>query len=123
MKKLTKHEIIDYIVDYYKTRPRAIYEASCLYKTPQGHMCAHSICLTVKARNAAKELNGYGARALINAYGDSIHKAKFRGHHPQFWVEMQFLHDQNYYWIKRGTGNILTQKGESYVTDLKARYW
>jgi hypothetical protein len=126
MRKLTKHEIIDYVVDYYKTHPRAVNRAKgvCEYKTAEGHLCAHSICLTAKGRNKAINFAGGsdGARSLILQFGDTMHKAKFQGHDPDFWVEIQFLHDDNDYWIKSGASNILTQKGESYVTDLKRRY-
>lgn len=123
MTQLTKHQIIDETVEYYSTHDRAITGTGrCQYKTQDGKLCAHSRCLTDRAREKVIELNlNMGASAhsvLRHCGGDRIHQMKYRGHNTLFWSDVQNLHDTDDYW----NGRELTLKGKDYVKRIKAVY-
>lgn len=118
IKQLTKIEIIDYVVDYFKENPRAKDGMNCLYLTKTGLRCGHSICLEddfIKDTFIAKSTN---AEILIGNHGDDIHKPEFRGHDTDFWMNIQRIHDNNYFW----RDNELTDDGNQFIKELKQGY-
>lgn len=115
---MTKIEIIDYVVDYFQKNPRAKNGENCLYLTKTGLRCGHSICLEddfVKDTIIARTTN---AKHLIDNHGDNIHKPEFRGHHIEFWMNIQRIHDINIFW----RDNELTDDGKEFVKQLKETY-
>jgi len=124
---MTKIEIIDETVEYYTTHPRAIEPTTgkCSYKNKNGDFCAHSRCLTDKARNIILEdqRNHGGCYGIIKDYGDEIHQEKYQGHDSGFWGEIQKLHDGKVNWTINENGkNELTQEGKETVRALKKQY-
>lgn len=118
VKQLTKIEIIDYVVDYFQKNPRAKDGTKCLYLTKTGLRCGHSICLEddfVKNTPISRSTN---AEILINEHGDDIHKPEFRSHDSDFWMNIQRIHDNNYFW----RDNELTDDGKEFVKELKQEY-
>ena len=114
MKQKTVREIVDYVVSYYATHPRAIVNGTCAYLI-EGRRCAHSICIRdSKLKAVAERHNTNGASTLIIAFGDAVHKEEFRGHSPRFWNMLQSFHDTNYNWEETGEGNALTGAGEIF---------
>lgn len=114
----TTNEIIDYVVDYYKTHPRAVsVNGMCMYLTKRGYRCAHSICLDDSVD--LKECVG-GTTGLIVKFGDKIHKPEFRGNEIQFWQDIQSLHDNQNFWFTNHSGGVdLTKEGELEVQRMK----
>jgi len=122
MERLTANQIIDETVDYYTNNPRALEPncSYCSYVTEDGRLCAHSRCLTDEGRSKAK--NSDAAHHLIMDKGDDIHQEQYRGQEPNFWKDIQNLHDENPYWRVTETGNELTLLGELIVKQLKNTY-
>lgn len=100
---MTKIEIINETVEYYKNNPRAKFGLSCLYQTPEGYQCAHSRCLTEDARrevvSAPNNLNSSSADTIISELGgDECHQEQYRNHNSRFWNDIQIIHDHNEHW-------------------------
>lgn len=115
----TTNEIIDYVVNYYKTNPRAVSSSGvCKYLTYKGYRCGHSICLD-DGIDCSKWY--FGASSAIRKFGDKIHKPEFRGNERQFWQEIQSLHDNNLHWVPNSVGGSdLSKEGESFVQRMKS---
>jgi len=129
MEKLTKHQIIDETVEYYRTHSRALCSSNrCVYITSDGLVCAHSRCLTEDVRNQMDVDSPYGsAKELIEEFndgdlGDDIHQEQYRGHSMHFWIDIQGLHDNKGNWVKTEKGNDLTIQGNQVVAKLKEIY-
>ena len=130
---MTKIEILDFVVNYYKTHPRAVIpgSASCTYLNQiTGDRCAHSICIEdsvlEKIVADANTLGLYslssGAETIIRVFGDEIHKPEFRGHDIKFWEDVQWLHDKESNWIEIADGNELSMEGSLVLSALKVKY-
>lgn len=134
---MTKIEILDFVVNHFNTHPRAIMpgRASCTYLNQiTGDRCAHSICIEdsvleeiVAKANADADPSGpyilsSDAEALIRIFGDDMHKPEFRGHAPEFWVDVQLLHDKATNWIEIAEGNELSMEGSLLLGALKVKY-
>ena len=112
---MTKHEIIDYVVDHYKTNPRSITSGGlCRYNGLNGEKCAFAILCS----NPKELIEWKDADTLINA-GIAKLKPKFDGHSAFFYKQIQNLHDDNTYWNKTPEGNELSQRGIEKVNELK----
>lgn len=121
-KTLTKHQIIDETVQYYKTHPRAVVGRHCTYQTKDGDFCAHSRCLTTSGREIVIKAKKHNSPAsdVINLFGDTIHKQQYRGHEKEFWGYIQYLHDTSNNWFENETnGNNLSSFGELFVNSIK----
>ena len=114
---MTKHEIIDYVVNHFKENPRArSEEGRYQYIMEDGRRCGHSICIKDSLATSGK-LKG-NALQVIQYYGDEIHKPEFRGHSADFWRDVQKLHDITRYWETK-KGGKLSVEGEDYGKVLK----
>lgn len=74
---MTKIEILDYVVDYFKTHRRGSSSFGCTYlDRSDGARCAHSICiqddLIEKVREFADNADDGTALAVIQEFGDAI---------------------------------------------------
>ncbi len=121
MEKLTKIQIIDETVEYYKTHDRAIDDnLKCCYLSDDNRMCAHSRCLTDEARATLLQefSNNATAYVVIGEFGDECHKEEYRGHDEEFWQRIQSIHDSHSYW----SGKTFTPAGEKFVNSLKEDY-
>ena len=127
---MTKIEILDYVVDYFKTHPRGLHSSSssaCTYLDRNtGARCAHSICiqddLVKHIRAFTDDADDGTALAVIKQFGDEIHKPEFRGHGKFFWKEVQRFHDISDFWYSTPSGNELTEGGLERLNFLKERY-
>ena len=131
---MTKIEILDYVVNHFKTNPRAViitgegllkYKGE--YKTKDGHRCGHSICIDdsrVDEVNEFTQKDWCGtASDVIGKFGDEIHKPEFRGHDEYFWKDVQILHDSRQFWQPNEMGgNDLTEAGVDRLDELKKIY-
>jgi hypothetical protein len=133
MKILTKLEIIDETVKFYSkdTTRRSKKGGVCLYNSGDGRYCAVGRYLTTKVKNEilVQDCNDSDLEGLVcfltkTTYKymmsslQKILKPSVRGHNPQFWVELQWLHDTSEYWCETG----LTQLGELEVKKLKTKW-
>lgn len=114
---MTKIEIIDETVAFYQKNPRAKNGDSCVYLTDDGRKCAHSRCLDLP-NEVLEKLDNNQAGDVIAKYGDKVHKSEYQGHSPEFWVDIQNLHDIEFYWEE----NQLTKEGLDWVYTLKQKY-
>ena len=126
--QMTKSEIIDFVVNHFKTNPRGIGHNGCLYKTDEGHRCAHSIC--IKDEYLEKADANTSASDLIYDYGDQIHLPQFQGHagvegnlKVKFWHNIQWLHDNDGNWQENENGgHDLSEQGIAEVDYLKRKH-
>lgn len=118
MKTLTKREIIEETVKYYKTHKRAfrqgMFTQLCLYYTKYGSMCAVGRCL-IDPKKAQEENEGN-----VDGFYDleKLLKPKYRNHELKFWEDLQMFHDIKENWEEKGKGNILTSVGEKKYKNL-----
>jgi len=125
---LTKVQIIDETIEYYKNNNRGIVNKTlyiCAYKNDKGDMCAVGRCFTPDTLKLIeeKDLIGcttFGLNSHINF--DKALKPQYQGHSIEFWRDLQRLHDTMEYWEKTTTGNILTNKGMEKAKQLKELY-
>lgn len=122
VKLATHSEIIDYVVEYYKTHKRCKDENGfCVYENNAGDRCGHSICLEEGFDRGL--LNDVNSNSVIEDYGDEVHLPQFRGKSPYFWGRVQTLHDSDYHWVANERGGFdLTQEGVDYVEKTKTLY-
>lgn len=114
--RMTKKEILDDVLRYIKKNGRGIDEqGNCLYITPEGKHCAHSMALKPSHRKGAVENYLLCAGDVINHYGDKCHQKKYQGHRPRFWEKVQTLHDTGGFWNEN---NELTFNGREYMKHI-----
>jgi hypothetical protein len=113
---MTKIEIIEETVEFYRNNPRA-YDplVGCLYVTSSGLRCAHSRCLNETLVDLKAIQTCQNARDVIRDHGDNVHKEQYRGHSIDFWMDIQQLHDTCEYW----SGTELSEEGKLVVERLK----
>ncbi len=121
----TKHQIIDEIAAHYNLGNRSVQPSSdarpgfpplCLYNGPNGTHCAFAYMMINPLD--AEQLNSATAREILNEFGESVLKEEFRGHQPDFYVDIQRLHDTSTNWTETG----LSDKGKQYVDKLKTSW-
>lgn len=113
---MTTHEIIDYIAGYYNLDNRSTDapKIMCVYNGPDGKHCAFALmCI-----DSTLLEEGKNASAILRLNSDSILKPEFRGYSPEFYDDVQRLHDCSENWTKTG----LSPEGEDKVAALKERY-
>jgi len=136
---MTKAEIIDETVEYYKNHPRAkIDDIKCTYKREDGAKCAVGRCVDPekfeefhnhlyeigKSIYAGDPKFNYDSVLWKISIGTNIDldqflQNKYKGHDKKFWSELQMLHDFGSNWKENGE---LTPKGERIVERLKKIY-
>lgn len=125
---MTKLEIIEETVDYYRVNPRGVYnKVQCIYKSEEGAMCAVGRCLSEDAlyefRNSRQTVTGLNSRCETNNRTlDDIMKEEYRGHPLKFWRDLQIFHDSHSHWTKNGNGCELTCAGMNELENLKKRW-
>lgn len=89
VKRLTKIEIIDETLEFYKTNPRATdSKDNCMYLDPKtGNKCAYGRCM-IDARFLVN--SGRTAQAV---HRDTLLLERYRGHDECFWGDIQDIHD------------------------------
>lgn len=120
MKTKSKKDIILETAESYNSQNRSVNpdsSYSCLYKSG-ANKCAVGRCLLSKSKLFKLEynenpVNNYSAIEL-----DCELKKEYRGHSIDFWIDVQFLHDQRNFWDLSG----LTEKGKEHV-DLLIEEW
>lgn len=113
----TKLEIIDETVAFYSadTSRRAVNRKGCEYIAKDGRMCALGRCA-----QAPSELDdNMFAREVLRAHEDEeVFKPEYQGHSPDFWSDVQELHDEATHWDTAG----ITSFGRAFVEVLKMKY-
>ena len=119
---MNKIEIIDEMIQNFSVKPRARNgeNSSCCYLNEEGHRCGHSIFIRDEVVNEFDERQNTSSTAedIIAKYGDDCHKEQYRGHQPNFWLDIQNLHDYNPYWNDKS----LTAEGLEKVAELKEKW-
>lgn len=136
---MTKLEIIDETVEYYRDHPRALVgKYKCTYKREDGAKCAVGRCIDPEK---FEEFHEYIYKITKNRIGfspgftresalwevsvheipnlDTFLQEKYRGHSKMFWQELQSLHDTSLNWRDDGK---LTDRGKIIVERFKKRY-
>jgi len=129
IKRKTKKEIIDETVEVYSDPSKrgvhlvmagdASYE-SCKYITSEGKMCAVGRCMQepkhapVASIYAIAVASRRGEGAIDYAI-DYILKPEYRGHHIQFWTDLQRLHDD----LPNFTANGWSDLGKLAIESLR----
>ena len=119
---MTKTEIIHETVEFYKNNPRSLNEeGKCVFLGPNGEKCAFSRCLKEMDFSTWGQENAY---VLLNE--GSVEKDDFEDGYwhedKQFWLDLQIFHDKDEFWVKKGSGNILTRGGEIGFKRLLREY-
>ena len=127
IKKLTKLEIIDETIDYYKTHKRSITgNGTCLYVGIDNNRCAVSRCVIEEKLNIFANHEGESIICVIHNEDniDSLLKEEYHGHDITFWENMQELHDCDSYWDINSEipFNELTHQGRARLYNIKNEY-
>jgi hypothetical protein len=126
--KLTKRQIIDETVEYYKHNHRASTWWGCQYLTEDGSMCAVGRCLEdpealeeaiLQQEGAQSELNLKGIMDFENLAKHIVFKPEYEGHCVEFWADLQKLHDLSSHWNDDKT---LSEKGQEFKQILYGRW-
>jgi hypothetical protein len=153
MKKTYKDIILE-TVDYYSKNKRGTHlnakivdadgitiseESRCVYKTPDGAMCAVGRCLTEEYLEKAKDIPGdvydlfemsglvkYKKNKLIVVNEEDIVlmlKEEYSDLNDiHFWRDIQHFHDQDANWLRDEEGQSLTELGKKNVNVLLLKY-
>ena len=116
-KQFTTTQIINHVVNYYKTNPRSFnYRGTCAYTGVNGEHCGFAILCE------KPELITEGSSISDILKSNIKLKPEFDGQTIFFYQDIQALHDTNFYWEETYTGNKLTQTGIERVKFLKKFY-
>lgn len=130
----TKVEIINETVEFYKRNPRSLRtsrssdgsrsSANCVYRNSEGHKCAFSRCCTPEGVDILESNcnGGAGVAAATHTLKmevDDLLAPEYHGHQPEFWSDIQNLHDNANYWSAEGA---FTYIGEKAVAELIRTY-
>ena len=121
----TKPEILRETVEHYKTHPRSLAPAldrnslcACLYAGPNGALCAFSRVVMREHRHFLVEAKSAQDQFFLGAIADEHLLPAYRGHDPEFWTDVQTIHDDESYW----QGQEFTRCGEERLAELLTRY-
>ena len=119
---MTKLEIINETVNYYKTHKRGVLNNNtpfqqCAYYGKYREMCAVGRCLI----NPKELIDGNLSVDGIENF-ENLLKPQYRNHHIDFWVSLQIFHDINHNWKIEKRGNILTTPGQNALKTLIIKY-
>jgi len=103
---MTKEEIINETVEYYKDASKRGYNAAnmkCVYLAESGNMCAVGRCLIPGSlmesfsggNRLAQSMRNCGVSVLDVVNLEEILKPEYRGHCRSFWAQLQYLHDSS----------------------------
>jgi len=110
---LTKIQIIDETVKYYKTHKRGLRkDGSCVYFY-NNTKCAVGRCMI--------DPKGFkDSNTIVQEITDlnSHLKPEYRGHSISFWDDLQELHDSPNYWVE----GQLSELGLQIIIELKEKY-
>lgn len=123
---MTKLEIIEETVKYYKTHRRGYNKEGgyCEYRNNKGSKCAIGRVLTEEGLNHAL-MNNWGSIdgvCVSDAYLDTILKPGYEGHEIDFWSDLQDFHDASNHWKETIKGNMLTGQGITAYNHLRQMY-
>ena len=131
---LTANQIIDETVEYYRHNPRSVekvylpdenFTTKCLYKSPNGAMCALGRCFTNEGLQLVLDKGynaGHGASMIERYIGlDNQLQPKYKGQTNLFWRNLQDLHDNDDYWKADEIGNELTKYGLEVLNIIKRK--
>lgn len=112
---MTKLEILDETVEYYKKNPRS----RQVYLDVDGSMCAVGRCV-INPEDFQNRSNRAGLYGIVSLrtnglFSDKDLKEEYRGHDVEFWSAIQNLHDFERYWTEEG----LSELGKEIVENLK----
>lgn len=112
-------ELLNETVQYYKHHERGTYKGICMYRTPNGNMCAVGRC--VEDIESVGDIPGdlLGLIDDLKDRGqtlDDVLYEQYRGFHTDFWFELQYLHDTSHFWTPNGN---LTESGEAFKKSLE----
>lgn len=125
--KMTKLEILDETVKYYKTHKRGLSdEGFCVNITNRGSMCAVGRCVDKELISKLKGLEDIAVGSLSLELGkdttDECLQPQYRGHREEFWEDLQDLHDRGIHWSKnKSGGQVLTMQGDKAVELIKSK--
>lgn len=107
---MTKHEIIDEIAGLYNSGNRSVHlvdgtneESGCLYAGEGEKICAFAYM--VKPERRVDLVEWTGASSYITNDHDILQE-KYRGHAPEFYDQIQGLHDIINNWNETGLSSI-----------------
>lgn len=131
---MTKEEIIDEIIEVYsKPGARSVNkEGRCLYKGPEGKMCAFAYMTKSEYRNQLTE-NRSAISCVADIYSklenkdEPIIKEKYRGHELLFYGKLQQMHDCEEIWkdensLKEYKNKILSKDYSKPVEHRGVKY-
>jgi len=124
---MTKYEILDETIKYYKTHKRGITkDGSCVNLTNMGSMCAVGRCVDKDLISKLKNAEDIAVNSLYSELGmqttDECLQPQYRGHREEFWEDLQDLHDRSIHWHKnKSGGQILTMPGDKAVELIKSK--
>ena len=116
---MTKLEILDETVEYYKNNPRS----QQVYLDTDGSMCAVGRCV-INPEDFQNRSNRAGLYGIVSLqrnglFSDKDLKEQYRGNHSiDFWSDLQQFHDCSYHW----DGMKLTNLGQSEYERLKNKW-
>ena len=124
----TKEQIIEETGSFYNSNNRSVdqnldpnsFSGNCRYIAPDGKRCAFSRnCKDDEETNTKlKDCEGQNAETILNKNGQEVLLEEYQGHEPQFWNDLQGLHDREFNWTERG----LSMEGEKHKAELLAKY-
>ena len=129
MKKQTAIQVIEATVNYYSedvsrrslspTEKGFGDKPACLYKGPNGKLCAFARYVKPEFRHLLVEEENADAQFAESEKGyDLLLPSVSHLHNANFWSAIQTLHDYSSYWHDKG----LTTEGLAYVGSMKDRY-
>ena len=117
----TKEEIVEIVVDHYKTHPRSIKDdGGCVYTCRidgQKCHCAVGLFLKNEYQKVGWDYNYSGVRKVVNVEGMPLEDILIEGvprskGDMDFWINLQTLHDEDSHWCKNNLGGCdLTKDG------------
>lgn len=118
---MTKCEIIQETVDWYSedlNRRAIVYDLCFYYSACDNKMCAVGRCL-IDPKPLAHDNKAIVDLMRCKTVLDEHFKEQYRGHGPEFWLDLQSLHDEIVFW---GEDNGLSVIGQKHVNKLMERY-
>lgn len=123
--------VLDETVNFYKEDlsrratffDKIIEETSCLYKTPDGRMCAVGRCLNQDVMNYEKYNQETSVDSLIEDLTDKVFREEYQGFDTNFWQDLQNLHDLDNNWNKDQLSDRGTISYDIIVGKIKRNYY
>lgn len=120
-------EILEETLHHYKWNDRGIRMGGyCVYETDDGSNCAVGRCIskdTLKKKHDCTLQDLTGSAGNLHVYMGSgvdledILKDEYKGHHLNFWRDLQKLHDEDDFW----SGRSITESGLAWAEVIKQK--